>query len=115
MRVVRTVGQAFEVCHKIAQDQMPDKLIEEVEISSNLRTKDGIGFYFFINFYFFIALEEDSAEMASGSGPVSGSIQPVELTEPEACEEERASNSSSPAQPPPVGSQQIKRHSIVGF
>lgn len=51
--------------------------------------------------------------MPSGSGVARGSVQPLERTETD--EQDRVSHSSSPAQPPPVASQQMKRHSIVGY
>ncbi|EFO26384.2 hypothetical protein LOAG_02104 [Loa loa] len=93
MRVVRTIGQAFEVCHKVAQEQMQEKYQEDSECSSNVRVKNSL-----------TSTEGDHAEMEEKLAKVS-----------------EASPSLSPADDPPPATTPAtpaylqKHHSIFGL
>uniref|UniRef100_A0A915B2P6 Capon-like protein n=1 Tax=Parascaris univalens TaxID=6257 RepID=A0A915B2P6_PARUN len=90
MRVVRTIGQAFEVCHKVAQEQMQEKLQEDAESNNNLKGKGSI------------ISEED--------------VQQLTDVEEKLAKVEEASQSPSvspdPAPPPPAPPLFQKRHSL---
>uniref|UniRef100_A0A914CBF2 PID domain-containing protein n=1 Tax=Acrobeloides nanus TaxID=290746 RepID=A0A914CBF2_9BILA len=93
MRVVRTIGQAFEVCHKMAQDQMQEKQqLEDAEANNNIRNR------------------------VSGSAISEEDLQQLQaLAAEERAAAEGPSKSPSPVAPPPPpppAPSSGKRHSI---
>uniref|UniRef100_A0A7E4ZWV9 PID domain-containing protein n=1 Tax=Panagrellus redivivus TaxID=6233 RepID=A0A7E4ZWV9_PANRE len=121
MRVVRTIGQAFEVCHKLAQEQMQERPSDETASATTIGGGGGSGGV--------IATTSaaSDAQQASGGGSNNNSStnlrakvsaisnEEVDPTILEAMVEERLQEMNQDSESPPLQMSQLssKRHSIM--